>query len=298
MEESSILLKKPAAELYEILNRAACQEKEMQVESVLKIAVNLKEDSSQSDVVVNGWAKLYHLLTECKQCSKDNRFDEAERDANERMLNELLIYVEKWQKIYYESQNQNKQAKTWANVRNLNDEKWLNLLLLRVYANSLDKKKIAISNNQLERVIDFIQIAIDKLRELDDENIDKQVKAQIIQNLESIIKDILSDKFTTAEEIKSKISVITCDLLNKLKVAGSFVGNTCLIASICLNLCDQVDIALHIPENFNSVKSIVGQVVENTSQEFMEGMKAILENSSQDSLNSDQPKQLKPASEK
>jgi hypothetical protein len=69
------------------------------------------------------------------------------------------------------------------------------------------------------------------------------------------------------------------------------------MASICLTVFDQVDIALHIPENFNSVKSITGQVVENINQEFTL-MKAILENSSEDSLNSDQPKQLKPASEK
>jgi|694.fasta_scaffold14244_10 hypothetical protein len=295
MEQSSILLKNPAAELYEILNRAACQEKEMQVESVLKVAVNLNEDSSESDILINGWAKLYHLLTECKQCLKDKRFDEAERDANEIMLDDFLISVDTWQRICYQSRNGS--STRWESVPNLSKEKWLNLKSLRVYANSLDKKGFTISDDQLEGVINIIRIAIDKLRELDDKNVDTQMKAQIIQDLESIIKDIQSDKFTTAEEIKSKISVVTCDLINTLRFGGAFMVNTYLIATICLNLCDQVDIALHAPENFNSVKAIAGQVVENINQEFTL-MKAILENSSQDSLNSDQPKQLKPASEK
>ncbi len=295
MEQSSILLKNPAAELYEILNRAACQGKERQVEAVLKFAMNLNEDSSGSNITKN-WCKLYYLVEECKICLSDEKFNEAEREHYEVTIDEILLAIEGWQKKYYESQSNNKNL-MWENVRYLNNKKWNSLLALRVYATLLETKKITISNDQIEKVIDIIRIAIDKLRELDNENINKQVKTQIIQNFESIIEEILSDKFTTAEEIKSKISVVTCDLLNKLKVAGSFVGNTYLIASICLNLCDQVDIALHAPENINSVKSIAGQVAENINQEFTI-MKAILENSSQNSLDADQPKQIKPASEK
>jgi hypothetical protein len=294
MEQSSILLKNPAAELYEILNRAACQEKEMQVEYVLKVAMNLNEDFSVSNITKN-WSKLYYLVEECKICLSDEKFNEAEREHYEVTIDEILLAIEGWQKKYYEFQSNNKNSITWENVRYLNNKKWNSLLALRVYATLLETKKITISNDQIEKVIDIIRIAIDKLRELDDESIDKQIKDQIIQNLESIIEDILSDKFTTAEEIKSKISVMTCDLLNKLKSIGT---TSLLLASICLNLCDQIDIALHAPENFNSVKAIAGQVVENTTQEFTQIMKAVLENPSQEPLDSDQPKQLKPASEK
>jgi len=295
MEQSSILLKNPAAELYEILNRAACQGKDIQVEAVLKFAMNLNEDSRGNNITKN-WSKLYYLVEECKICLSDDKFNEAEREYYEVTIDEILVAIEGWQKKYYESQYNNKNL-MWENVRYLNNKKWNNLLALRVYANLLEAKKIIISNDQIEKIIDIIRIAIDKLKELDDESIDQKMRDQIIQNLESMIKDIQSDKFTNSEEIKSKISVITCDLLNKLKVAGKIMRNTYLMASICLTVFDQVDIALHIPENFNSVKSITGQVVENINQEFTL-MKAILENSSEDSLNSDQPKQLKPASEK
>lgn len=74
----------------------------------------------------------------------------------------------------------------------------------------------------------------------------------MIQNLKSVIEDIQSDRFTNTEEIKSEVSIITCDLLNKLKETVPVMENTCLILSICLNLWDQVNIALHMPGNSNS----------------------------------------------
>ena len=106
IEQSSILLKNPAAELYEILNRAACQEKEMQVESVFRFAMNLNEDSSANSNTKK-WSKLYYLVEECKICLSNDKFNEAERDFYEVTIDKISVAIEGWQRAYYHSQNNN-----------------------------------------------------------------------------------------------------------------------------------------------------------------------------------------------
>ncbi|UXE60708.1 MAG: hypothetical protein KA717_35295 [Woronichinia naegeliana WA131] len=127
-----------------------------------------------------------------------------------------------------------------------------NLLSLKKYAKSLENQTIFASKNQVEKVINAIRSAIYELTNLENDSVDKQIKNQIIQNLKFVIEDIQSGKFTNIEEIKNEVSIITCDLLHKQKKTIPVMENTCLLLSICVNLWDQVDIALHMPGNSNS----------------------------------------------
>ena len=290
MAQPSILLKNPAAELYEILNYAASQPKEMIIAEVLKLVLSLNENPiTESSIVINGWAKLYYLLTECKNSLNNDKFDEAEREHYEVVFDEILVSVERWQKKYYDSQSKQGQV-LWNNVAHLNNEKWTNLLALRVYAKLLEKNRIAVSNDQIKRIIDAIKFAIDELIKLEDKDIDEKMKEQIIDKLESILEDIESDKFRSTEEIKSKISVMTCDLINGIKKNNTIVF-AAISAKFLLGLLGNIDVIVNTPENLDKLNIFSAQVTEQV-------IEAVLEDSSESFPEQDFPKQLKSAPEK
>jgi hypothetical protein len=293
MTQPSILLKNPAAELYEILNNAASQPKEMAISQVLRSALNLNANPiRERDILINGWAKLYYLLTECKNSLNSDKFDEAECEHYEVVFDEILVSVERWQKKYYDSQSkQSKQGQAlWNDVGHLSNEKWNNLLALRVYAKSLENRRIVVSDDQIKRIIDAIKFAISELIKLEDKDIDEKMKEQIIDKLESIIEDIESDKFSSTEEIKNKISVMTCDLINRIKK-----NNTIVFAAIgvkfLLGLLGTIDVIVNTPENLDKVNNFSAQVTEQV-------IEAVLEDSSESFPEQNFPKQLKSAPEK
>jgi hypothetical protein len=290
MAQPSILLKNPAAELYEILNHADSQPETMKIPEVLKSALTLNENPIREGyILINGWAKLYYLLTECKNCLNNNKFDEAEREHYEVVFDELFYYIEKWQKQYYDPKSQQGQI-LWSNVTNLNNKKWDNLLALRVYAKSLEKNRIAVSDDQIKRIIDTIKFAISELIKLEDKDIDEKMKEQIIDKLESIVEDIESDKFSSTEEIKSKISVMTCDLINGIKQNNTIVF-TAIGVKFLLGLLGNIDVIVNTPENLDKLNIFSAQVTEQV-------IEAVLEDSSESFPEQNFPKQLKSAHQK
>jgi hypothetical protein len=290
MTQPSILLKNPAAELYEILNHAASQPKEMSISQVLRSALNLNENPiRESYILINGWAKLYSLLTECNNCLNNNKFDEAEREYYEVIIDGLFCSIEEWQKQYYDLKSKQGQI-LWSNVTNLNNKKWHNLLALPLYAKSLENNGIVVSDDQMKRIIDSIKFAIDELIKLEHKDIDKKMKEQIIDKLESILEDIESDKFRSTEEIKSKISVMICDLINGIKKNNTIVF-AAISAKFLLGLLGNIDVIVNTPENLDKLNIFSGQVTEQV-------IEAVLEDSSESFPEQNFPKQLKSAPEK